>query len=757
VETIYLIFVVVLFILAISDLIVGVSNDAVNFLNSAIGAKAASFKVVMLVAALGVLIGATFSGGMMEIARSGVFNPEMFNFSDIMLIFLAVMIADVILLDTFNTLGLPTSTTVSIIFELLGASVAIAIMKISASDSGHTLNEYINSSRALAIISGILISVVIAFTFGALIQFITRAIFSFRYQTRLRYLGGIFGGFAITSIVYFILLKGAKDAAFMTPEAYRWISTHGGTILITSFVGFSILFQILHSFFKVNILKIIVLTGTFALAMAFAGNDLVNFIGVPLAGYQSFKVFSNNPGIDPELFPMSSLRDAIKTPPAFLLFAGVVMVLTLYTSRKARSVIKTSVNLSRQDEGQERFGSTPLSRAIVRFALNISESLLRFVPLKTKQALSKQFVQPPHNKHDKDAPAFDLLRAAVNLVVASGLIAFGTSLKLPLSTTYVTFMVAMGTSLSDGAWDRESAVYRITGVFSVIGGWFITALTAFLISFTLAIIFFYGGYIAIFVMIGLAILLIYRTHILHNRKENQEETAQREAMEINSDNILDTCTANITEILTQTQLEYKHCIDAVSNEDIKSLKKTKKKIEKLSAKAKERKNNVPIIVSKLKEDASDVGHFYVQALDYLREILHALNYIVQPAHEHVDNNHKPFSQAQTNELKLLSQHIGKLMTHINSEITEKSFKNQEFIIAEQQKQLAMIDLFRKNEVRRLKKNASSTRNSLLFMTILQESKNLLLFIVNLYKAQRDFVTYHEMRKNTASSEGVENK
>ncbi|HMM11547.1 MAG TPA: inorganic phosphate transporter [Bacteroidales bacterium] len=749
-ETIYLIFVIVLFILAISDLIVGVSNDAVNFLNSAIGAKAASFKVVMAVAALGVLVGASFSGGMMEIARSGVFNPEMFNFSDIMLIFLAVMIADVILLDTFNTLGLPTSTTVSIIFELLGASVAISIMKITSTDSGHTLSEYINSSRALAIISGILISVVIAFSFGALIQYITRAIFSFRFEKRLKYLGGLFGGLALTSIVYFMLIKGAKDAAFMTPEAYKWISTHGGTVILTSFVGFSILLQLLYSLFRVNILKIIVLTGTFALAMAFAGNDLVNFIGVPLAGYESYKAFISNPGIEPDHFPMAILREAIKTPLIFLLAAGAIMVITLYTSRKARSVIKTSVNLSRQDEGHERFGSTPLSRAVVRLALNMSESLSRFVPQKVKDSLSKQFIQPPHDKHDKDAPAFDMLRAAVNLVVASGLIAFGTSMKLPLSTTYVTFMVAMGTSLSDGAWDRESAVYRITGVFSVIGGWFITALSAFLLSFTLAIIFFYGGYISIFIMIVLAFVLVYRTHILHHRKEEKEELERREVMEINADNILDTCTANITEILSQTQLEYKRCIDAVSDEDIKTLKKTKKKIEKLSLKAKERKNNVPIIISKLKEDASDAGHYYVQALDYLREILHAFNYIVQPAHDHVDNNHKPFSQAQISELKLLSQHIGKLMTHVSTDINEKNFNNQQFMLSEQQKLLGMIDLFRKNEVRRLKKNLSSTRNSLLFMTILQESKNLLLFLVNLYKAQRDFVTYNDMPKNSGN-------
>ncbi len=745
-ETIYLIFVIVLFILAISDLVIGVSNDAVNFLNSAIGAKVASFKVIMAVAALGVVFGATFSGGMMEIARSGVFNPDMFNFSDIILVFLAVMICDVILLDTFNTLGLPTSTTVSVIFELLGASVAISVMKITTSDSGHTLSEYINSSRALAIISGILISVVIAFTFGALVQFITRVIFSFRYEQRLKYLGGVFGGFAITSIVYFILLKGAKDASFMTPEAYQWISTHGSLILISSFVGFSIIFQILHSFFKVNILKIIVLTGTFALAMAFAGNDLVNFIGVPLAGYESYKAFVKNPGIDPNLFPMTSLRDAIKTPTSFLAFAGLIMVVTLYTSRKARSVIKTSVDLGRQDEGHERFGSTPLSRAIVRLSLNISENISGFIPEKVKRTVSNQFIQPPHDKYDKDTPAFDLLRAAVNLVVASGLIAFGTSLKLPLSTTYVTFMVAMGTSLSDGAWDRESAVYRITGVFSVIGGWFITALSAFLLSFTLATIFFFGGYISIFIMIGLAIFMVYRTHVLHHRKEVHEEMVRREVMEINNENILDTCTSNITEILSQTQLEYKKCIDAVSEEDIRSLKKIKKKVDKLSGKAKDRKNNVPIIISKLREDASESGHYYVQALDYLREILHALNFIVQPAHDHVDNNHKPFTQAQISELKLLSQHLGKLMTHVGTDIQEKNFNNQEFIISEQQKILGIIDLFRKNEVRRLKKNSSSTRNSLLFMNMLQESKNILLFVINLYKAQRDFVNFHETGK-----------
>lgn len=700
----------------------------------------------MFIAALGVFIGATFSGGMMEIARSGIFNPEKFYFTDIMLIFLAVMITDVILLDTFNTLGLPTSTTVSIVFELLGASVGIALMKISNSTDGQSVSEFINSGKALAIISGILLSVVIAFSFGALIQYITRAIFSFNYEKRFRLFGGLFGGFAITAIVYFIVIKGAKDAAFMTKDMYEWIKTHTTLIIIVSLVGFSSLFQLLHIFFKVNVLKIVVLSGTFALAMAFAGNDLVNFIGVPLAGFEAYKTMMNNPEISPDLFAMSSLREAIKTPPLYLLLAGLVMVITLYTSRKAKSVVKTSVDLGRQGKGDERFGSSQLSRAIVRLSLNISGSLGKFVPDSLKQRMAKQFVQLPHDKYDKSGPAFDLLRASVNLVVASALIALGTSLKLPLSTTYVTFMVAMGSSLSDGAWDRESAVYRITGVFSVIGGWFFTALSAFVVSFGIAVLFYYGEYWAVGGMILLSIFLVIRTHKIHLKKEKTDLESSREVEEINNENILEICSNSVTEILNQTQYEYKKTISGLAEEDIKSLKKTKKNVEKLSRKAKERKNSVTVIIAKLKEDAIESGHFYVQALDYLREILHSLNFIVGPAYDHVDNNHKPFNMAQINEIKILSQNLGNFFTHITTEINEGRFINQEQIAADQQKILGMIDLFRKNEVKRIKKETTSTRNSLLMMNILQETKNLLLFAFNLYKAQRDFLNFNESKK-----------
>lgn len=740
-ENIYLVLVIVLFLLAISDLIVGVSNDAVNFLNSAIGAKVASFRVIIAIAALGVLVGATFSSGMMEIARSGIFHPGQFHFGEIMIIFLAVMITDVILLDTFNTFGLPTSTTVSIVFELLGASVAVALLKISHSADPQHISEFINSSKALAIISGILLSVVIAFTFGAIIQYFTRLLFSFNYQKRLRYFGAIWGGFAVSSIIYFMLIKGVKGASFMSDETVSWIMSNITFLMTISFVGLTLIFQLLRILFKINILKVVVLIGTFALAMAFAGNDLVNFIGVPLAGYEAFLDFKASALSDPSLLMMESLSGAIKTPPAYLLLAGLVMVLALYTSRKARSVVKTSVDLSRQDEGEERFASTQLSRAIVRLAVNMSTNVNRYIPLQIKKRVQKQFEPVKHDKHDRNYPSFDLLRASVNLVVASILIAIGTSLKLPLSTTYVTFMVAMGASLSDGAWDRESAVYRVTGVFSIVGGWFFTALSAFTVSFLIALFFFYGELYAIFAMVLIAIFIVYRTHKIHRKNQVISKEAEAEAELVDDENILVSCIESVTTILNQSQLEYKKAITALNDEDIKSLRKVKKSVQKLAKKAKSKKNTVTQIIAKLKEDSIESGHFYVQVLDYLREILHSLNFTIEPAYEHVDNNHKRLSQAQQAELKTLSNMLGNYFAHISTDITGSNFKNIENIITEQQKILNLIDLFRKNEVKRIKKEAASTRNSLLFMNTLQETKNLCLFALNLYKAQRDFVIY----------------
>lgn len=738
-ETIYLIFIIVLFILAISDLVVGVSNDAVNFLNSAVGSKAAPFKIIMIVAALGVLFGSVFSGGMMEIARSGIFHPESFTFSDVMLIFLAVMITDVILLDAFNTFGFPTSTTVSLVFELLGGAVAIALMKINLSGEPYLMGEYINSGKALAIISGILVSVLIAFTFGTIIQFIARYIFSFNYHKRLKYVGGVYGGLAITAIVYFIMIKGAKDAAFMTDEAHQWIQENTLSILAVSFVGFSLLLYLLNYLFKINILKIIVLVGTFALAMAFAGNDLVNFIGVPLAGYESFLTFMKNPGADPDLFKMGMLNDAVKTPLIFLILSGVVMVVTLYTSRKARTVIKTEVNLGRQDDGEERFGSSALSRGIVRVVIGISEKIDHILPQRVKDSFAKQFKPVTVNKKEKDPPAFDLIRASVNLVVSSALIALGTSMKLPLSTTYVTFMVAMGTSLSDGAWDRESAVFRITGVFSVIGGWFFTALAAFSVSFLLALFFFKGGFIAVFIMIGLAAFTVYRSHILHKRREDKSEETQIKLKDLSEGNILEICKQNMADILNQTLVEYQAAVEGLAKADLAVLRKTKRNTEKLTQLGKEQKNSVTLVIKQLKEGASETGHFYVQSLDYAREIIHSLNFFITPATNHLANNHRPMGIAQIEELKQMSQQLGEFFKLITTGISSGDFSNQETIAARQQIIINMVDLFRKSEIKRIKVESTTTRNSLLYLNLVQETKNLLLFSFNLYKAQRDFL------------------
>ena len=627
-ESIYLILILVLFLLAISDLIVGVSNDAVNFLNSAVGSKAAPLKIVILVASAGVLAGVVFSGGMMEIARSGIFYPDKFTFADIMLIFLAVMITDVVLLDTFNTIGFPTSTTVSLVFELLGAAVAIAVFKIAGGEEYAQLGEYINSGKALAIISGILVSVIIAFTVGAFIQFITRLVFSFNYKNNLKYLGGLFGGLAITTIIYFILIKGAKDAAFMTPSNYQWVKENSIQIMLFSFTGVTSLLYLISIFFRINILKVVVLVGTFALAMAFAGNDLVNFIGVPLAGYESFLTFINSPGANPDTFTMEALKGAVKTPFIFLLLAGAVMVITLYKSRKARTVIMTEVNLSRQDEGEERFGSTVLSRGIVSVSLGISRFVSGLLSENSKEWISKRFTPLPRMKKEKNQPAFDLLRASVNLVVSSALIALGTSLKLPLSTTYVTFMVAMGTSLSDGAWDRESAVYRITGVFSVIGGWFFTAISAFTISFILASLFFFGGIIAIFVMISVAVLMAYRTHRIHLKKEETEKVSKEEEEAVSPDNVKEFCIRNAQMVFTKASTCYSQIIAGSENADISELRDIKKNIALMQKEARMHRKIVSQVLKGTVEQEAGQAYFVIRTQDNLLEIISCLGIIL---------------------------------------------------------------------------------------------------------------------------------
>ena len=519
-ETFYLFLVIFLFVLAIVDLSVGVSNDAVNFLNSAIGARAASFKVIIAIAAVGVFVGAALSNGMMDIARHGIYQPQHFYFSEIMCILAAVMLTDVVLLDIFNSLGMPTSTTVSMVFELVGGTVAIALVKIASSSGALQLGDLLNTEKAFTVILGIFLSVAIAFFFGVIVQYLSRILFSFNYKKSSKYFIGLFGGLAATSIIYFMLIKGLKTSSFMTGEFKDMVYANTGMIVLGCMVFFTILMQVLH-WLKVNVFKVVILMGTFALALAFAGNDLVNFIGVPLAGYSSYMDLMAQGGTTTtDTFLMTSLLGPAQTPWYFLVGSGVVMVIALATSKKAQNVVKTSLDLSRQSDGEESFGTSPVARVLVRNCSNISATILSIVPTPVKNWIDSRFNQSEMIMDDK--ASFDLVRASVNVVLSGLLIALGTSLKLPLSTTYVAFMVAMGTSLADRAWGRESAVYRITGVLSVIGGWFITAGAAFTICFIVALLIYWGGIPALVAMIGLAIYSLVRSHFAYKAKLRKE-------------------------------------------------------------------------------------------------------------------------------------------------------------------------------------------------------------------------------------------
>ena len=738
----YLIVVIILFTLAVSDLIVGVSNDAVNFLNSAIGSKAAPRWVIFFVASLGILLGVTFSSGMMEVARKGIFHPEQFYFSEVMIIFLAVMLTDIILLDFFNTLGLPTSTTVSIVFELLGSAVGVSLIKIGNSDETLLdLGKYINSSKAFVIIGGILMSVVIAFVLGALIQYLTRLIFSFNYKKPLKYLGSIAGSLAISAITYFILIKGAKGASFITKENIIYLNENLFLILSISFIGWLIILQILTQLFKLDIPKFVVLVGTFALAMAFAGNDLVNFIGVPLAGLESFKAFAANPGISPDQFKMDILTQPVHTKTYLLIIAGIVMIITLITSRKARHVTETEVNLGRQDAGDERFGSSGFARLVVRRILSMNKNIERIMPNKINTIVKKRF--EPTAEPINDNAAFDTIRAAVNLTVASIIISFATSLKLPLSTTYVTFMVAMGTSLSDRAWGRDSAVYRITGVLTVIGGWFFTALIAFSISVIIALLINFGGVVAITLILILAIFLIYRNQISFRKKEKEKEIDDEESIELVSktNDIIEQSNKTIIKTIITVSKLYYLTIDGLFKGNRKQLKESNYEVARFDKKAKKLKENLYEIIKQLQEDSIETGHYYVQVMDYLREIAHSMSFISEPVLEHVANNHSPLLTDQIDDLSKLNDNISNFLNLILSHLKEENYEEFEEIIEVQTALLSELDNIRVNQFKRIKKGEVNTRNSMLYLGIVLETKNLLLYVVNLMKSQRDFVLF----------------
>ncbi|MDD2381288.1 MAG: inorganic phosphate transporter [Mariniphaga sp.] len=748
-ENIYLIIVVILFTLAISDLFVGVSNDAVNFLNSAFGSKAAPKWLIFLMAGMGVLIGATFSSGMMEVARKGIFHPDMFVFSEIMVIFLAVMITDVILLDTFNTFGMPTSTTVSIVFELLGSAVAVSLVKISnLGGSWSELSQYINSEKALAIITGILLSVLIAFTVGALVQYITRMIFTFNYRNNMKFFGALYGGLSITAITYFILIKGISGSAFAEIEISHgealgeWVSNNTGKLLIFSFIFWSIFLQLLKWLFNLKILQLIVLVGTFALAMAFAGNDLVNFIGVPLAGFSSFKTWMAAGAPSPEGFSMAVLAGKVSTPTYMLVIAGLIMVTTLIFSKKAQSVINTSVDLARQGEGAERFNSSMIARVLVRSFSRFHNSVKNVIPPTLVEKVHARF-EPASSEYNlgDDSPAFDKLRASVNLLVASILIAIGTSFKLPLSTTYVTFMVAMGTSLSDKAWGRESAVYRISGVFAVIGGWFLTAITAFSIAGIVAWIISVGGMVMIFVFIALAVFIVIRTQIVFKKRSTNELFEDDETItEMDgTEKVMEKCRRLVARSVLMANKIYSQSIESFLDEKRSDLKESLTLKENLNKKSKKQKNRVLNTISKIEEDV-DSGHFYVQVVDYQRELAHSLNFLVEPLYEHVNNNHKPFVPSQVDELQQLKNSINNFYDFAVQLIKENKFASINDLIKQRDDILVRLELMEISQIKRIKAGEINTRNSVLFFNIISETKNMLLHAINLIKAHRDFIT-----------------
>ncbi|MGA9325987.1 MAG: inorganic phosphate transporter [Salegentibacter sp.] len=745
-EDVYIVMLVALFALAITDLVVGVSNDAINFLNSAIGSKAVSMRTILIVASLGVGVGAIFSSGLMEVARKGIFMPGQFYFEEIMIIFMAVMITDVLLLDFFNSLGLPTSTTVSIVFELLGAAVSIAVIKIySSAGSIGELSQYINTSKATEIILGILTAVVIAFIVGAVVQYLSRLVFSFQYEKKIKYVGAIFGGLSLTAILYFILIKGLKSIGFISDDVLSYVNEHSWLIAFIGFVIFTLLAQFLMSVLKVNILRVIIVIGTFALALAFAGNDLVNFIGVPIAAWQSFEIWHNAyqaSGALPSELLMTGLSGSVPTPELLLILAGGVMVGTIWFSSKARAVVDTGVNLARQGEGVERFEPNFLSRNIVRYSVLFGNTFSAVMPTQLKNKIDTKFHKPANHLRSKriNAPAFDMVRASVNLVVASILISLGTSLKLPLSTTYVTFMVAMGSSLADRAWDRESAVYRVAGVLNVIGGWFVTALVAFIGAAIFAAIIFYGGTIALAVLIIIALVLVVRSAIIHARQSKVEKSKHRynktDIITINE--ITAETSENISSVIGGINKMFTKTVDNLGYHDLGKLKKNSKAINKLEAEVDDLKGNIFYFIKSLDEDSVEASKFYILILDYLQDMVQSISFITRNSYNHVNNNHKNLKFNQIRDLKKVDDKMQVLFDDIKDTFDNHEFGNIEGILAEKQQLLDYVSDLIQKQINRIRTSETSPKNTKLYFGLLLETKDLISSTMSLLQLFQEF-------------------
>ena len=746
----YLILVIILGILAIADLMVGVSNDAVNFLNSANGSKVVSFKTLMIIASLGVAFGAMSSSGMMEVARKGIFNPEMFIFSEIMIIFLAVMITDILLLDVFNSYGLPTSTTVSIVFELLGAAVIISLIKISnIDDSVVDLANYINTTKATQIILGIFLSVVIAFSIGALVQFISRLVLSFRFQNKNKWLGSFFGGIAITSIFYFIIIKGLKGSPYASAEfellgnetLSNFLDNNLVLIIIISSIFWIIISHMINSILKFSIYTIVICAGTFALALAFAGNDLVNFIGVPIAGYQSFIAWVDS-GLNADNYTMEILSEKVAAPTEILLGAGAIMIITLWTSSKAKSVIKTSIDLSNQEETVERFQPNFLSRFFVKTASNIQHNINVIIPENFQKFIANQYIKPKPNNLilKKDRPAFDEIRASVNLVVAAILISIATSYKLPLSTTYVTFMVAMGTSLADKAWGSDSAVYRVAGVINVIGGWLLTALIAFTASGVIATILYYLGKSGLFILVVVVVFVLTKNYFAHqNRRKIEIEEEKLDIVESKSiKGVIFESSKNISNFSKRANKLILKILEGIGTQDLNVLKENKYLVKKLKSDLERIGDDVFYFVKNLDETSTEItSKFHMNVLEELENISDSISSLSNLTHKHTNNNHRSLTFNQIRELKELEDELDEFFTRIVNTFKTKNYTEISEIFEVKENLVSSLDLKIKSQISRTRKNESSPRNTRLYFEILKKTETIITHYVQLLELYSD--------------------
>ena len=730
-ETFYLLIVVFLLVLAVFDLFVGVSNDAVNFLNSAIGAKVAKFKTVMFVASFGVVIGAMMSAGMMDVARHGIMQPENYSFHEVMTIFLAVMVTDVIVLDMFNTLGLPTSTTVSLVFELLGGTFILALLKMNA-DGSLTFDQLLNSDKALSVIIAIFVSVAVAFFFGVIVQWIARVVFTFSYNRHLKYTIAVFGGIAFTIMAYFIFIKGLSKSPFIEDTTKDWIKANTPMLMGVTFVLSTILMEIIH-LLKVNVFKLIVMMGTFALAMAFAGNDLVNFIGVPMAGLDSYIDFTTNGSGNDDAFMMTSLMSSAKTPILYLMIAGGIMIFAMVTSKKAQNVVKTSVDLSRQDEGDEMFGSSRAARSIVRGSQDAGEFVTKVVPAGCFKWLDTRF-----RKEDAilaDGAAFDVVRAAVNLVLASVLIVIGTTYKLPLSTTYVTFMVAMGTSLADRAWSRESAVFRVTGVLSVIGGWFITAGVAFGICAIVCLVMYMGGFVAMFAFMALVAFLLIRSNIMYKNKkagEKEDDIFQLMMRTKDPEIVLDLLVKHVrrtqTFVCNFALCKYNKILDSLISEDHRAMSKLLKELKGEQVELKKYRRKELLALRRIPQNiALERNTWYHLGINSDQQYIYCLRRMLDPIKEHVDNNFNPMPEKLLREFDPVHEKIADLMKRTSAMLSTGRFDEYDAVLAQAEELKDQLSSVRKHHYDRMQKgsDASTLKIDLVYINILQESQEML--------------------------------